>query len=416
MPHETSAQITILGAGPVGLEAALYGRYLGYQVSVFERGRIAENVRRWGHVRLFSPLAMNVSTLGAAAIEAHRPNERLPDGQMLLTGHELVDGYLAALAETDLLAGSIHEQTEVLAVGRDGLLKGERVGDPGRGEIPFRILTRHDGQESISRADIVLDTTGVFGNHNHLGSGGLPAVGELAVADDIEYGLPDLAGADREHFVDRHVLVIGAGYSAATNVTALASLSPDTRVTWVTRGASPPITRIADDRLAERDRLAEQANLLANDAAGPVTHREATLVESIAINDDATFTVTTSGQHAEELHVDRIIANVGYHGDRQLTRELQLHECYATGGPMKLAAALLGETSVDCLDQISPGPQTLDTSEPNFYVLGAKSYGRNSAFLMSLGRQQVRDVFQLITGRDTLDLYASVQPTYAGET
>src|SRR5207253_1022040 len=38
---------------------------------------------------------------------------------------------------------------------------------------------------------------------------------------------------------------------------------------------------------------------------------------------------------------DRVIANVGYTPDRDLYRELQVHECYATLGPMALAAALL---------------------------------------------------------------------------
>ena len=38
MAVDTPAKIAILGAGPIGLEAALYDRYLGYEVDVFERG------------------------------------------------------------------------------------------------------------------------------------------------------------------------------------------------------------------------------------------------------------------------------------------------------------------------------------------------------------------------------------------
>ena len=76
---------------------------------------------------------------------------------------------------------------------------------------------------------------------------------------------------------------------------------------------------------------------------------------------------------------------------------------------MKLAAALLGQNSPDCLDQTSCGPQTLINPEPNFYILGAKSYGRNSNFLVSVGLQQIREVFTIIGGREELDLYASVE-------
>ncbi|HVW37886.1 MAG TPA: FAD-dependent oxidoreductase, partial [Pirellulales bacterium] len=48
MAVDTPARIAILGAGPIGLEAALYARYLGYDVDIYERGRAAENLLRWG--------------------------------------------------------------------------------------------------------------------------------------------------------------------------------------------------------------------------------------------------------------------------------------------------------------------------------------------------------------------------------
>ena len=63
---------------------------------------------------------------------------------------------------------------------------------------------------------------------------------------------------------------------------------------------------------------------------------------------------------------------------------------------MKLAAALLGETSADCLSQSSHGAETLTNPEPGFFILGAKSYGRDSRFLIKVGLEQIRDVFSLI--------------------
>ncbi|MCI0460698.1 MAG: hypothetical protein L0Z62_27420, partial [Gemmataceae bacterium] len=59
----------------------------------------------------------------------------------------------------------------------------------------------------------------------------------------------------------------------------------------------------------------------------------------------------------------------------------------------------------DCLQQTGHGPDALLSPEPNFFILGAKSYGRNSHFLLRVGFEQVRDVFRLITGRATIDLY-----------
>jgi len=76
---------------------------------------------------------------------------------------------------------------------------------------------------------------------------------------------------------------------------------------------------------------------------------------------------------------------------------------------MKLAASLVGKGSDDCLKLSSCGPETLRNPEPNFYILGAKSYGRNSHFLLRAGFEQVREVFTLITGQAGLDLYKGVK-------
>ena len=69
---------------------------------------------------------------------------------------------------------------------------------------------------------------------------------------------------------------------------------------------------------------------------------------------------------------------------------------------MALAAALLasradaGDAPPDCLEQVSHGPETLKNPEPDFYILGAKSYGRNAYFLLRLGHQQIEDVMSLL--------------------
>jgi hypothetical protein len=44
--------------------------------------------------------------------------------------------------------------------------------------------------------------------------------------------------------------------------------------------------------------------------------------------------------------------------------------------------------------------------EPGFFILGMKSYGRNSAFLLQTGHEQIHDAFRLITEEPELDLYA----------
>jgi thioredoxin reductase len=421
MAVDTPARIAVLGAGAIGLEAALYARYLGYDVDLYERGDVAENVLRWGHVRLFTPWSQNVSPLALAALAAQDESWRPPAADCVLTGRQFAEQYLLPLAHSDLLVDGLHTRTEVVAVARPRQLKYDNVGVQAREDDDFRLLLRDDsGKESIATADVVIDASGTFGNHNWAGRSGIPSLGELAASEQIEYGLADILDRDRAKYAGKKVLLVGAGYSAATSVVSLAELAAAelcTEVVWITRkspvGAAGPIPMIDADRLAERDRLARAANDLANGASNAVDYRPGRMVEAIEHTPNNRLLVrlsieVDSGAPGEEIEVDRIIANVGYQGDNSIYRELQVHECYASGGPMKLAAALAGNKSADCLRQTSYGPQSLVTSEPDFYILGAKSYGRNSQFLLSIGHQQVRDLFTIIADRADLDLYQTI--------
>ena len=355
MHLEPPSRIAILGAGPCGLETGLYARYLGYQTTIYEQGEIAQAVREWGHVRMFSPFRMNRSPLGLAALQAQNPDSDAPSDNDLLTGHEWCERYLLPLATSDLLKDHIRTGTKVLSVGKQTLSKKENPTIPDRTQDPFRILIRDaQGQESIELAEAVIDTTGVWGQTNWLGPGGAPAIGEQRHAEAIDYRLPDFLGADREHFENRRTLVVGAGFSAATNVTSLADLANaarQTTIVWSTRRAGAadmgPLLEIADDKLPERARLTREANRLATDPDSPVQHWPETWVESLQYDPSRQQWSVGFGGACQDIEVfDQILANVGFRPDRDLYRELQIHECYATEGPIKLAATLYIRSSM----------------------------------------------------------------------
>ena len=396
-------RLAIIGAGPIGLEAALAGVRAGFDVQVFEQGLVAEHVRDWGHVTMFSPFGMNSSPEGRAAVGGDVPRE-----SALLTGKEFADRYLIPLSRTPELADRIYQESIVVGISRHRLTKSQQIGQPARADDPFRILVVNKAEERSATADVVFDCTGVYGQPNSAGAGGLPAVGESWALGLPEYRLPDCLGEDRASFAGKTTLVIGSGFSAATNVVALARLAreyPDTHVVWVTReGRNPPLPRIENDALPERDRLAAAANELAVDPDSPIDWRPGRVVEEIervfegpVVHFNVMLVNDSKGvERREQLRVDRIIANVGFRPDRSLYEELQVHECYATQGPIKLAAALLGEASSDCLAQTGHGVETLCNPEPGFFILGAKSYGRDSRFLINIGLQQIRDVIEFI--------------------
>src|SRR4051794_11691260 len=389
-------RIAILGAGPIGLEAGLAAHEAGSDFTVYEAaGRPGAYVRDWGHVRLFTPWDMNVS---------ERMRRALPDaptGHCLPTGVELAERLIDPLAASNALAGRIRCDTRVDAVAREGLLKHEEIASPERGARSFRLLVSDaSGRESVEHADVVIDCTGTYGNPNSLGDGGIPAPGERALEDRIERRLPRFEPEAGE-WASRTTLLTGAGHSAQTAARALAELArqaPGTRVIWAVRSNEPAWGAVQGDPLPERARLTEAAAELAGGASEAIEARLGYVTESLSPRGGRIAVTLRNGQ-AEEVEVDRVLALNGGVGDYSIYRQLQVHECYATSAPMKLSAALLGAGAGDCLEQQSHGPETLTNPEPGFFILGAKSYGRNSQFLMRIGWEQVSDVFGLITGR-----------------
>ena len=176
---------------------------------------------------------------------------------------------------------------------------------------------------------------------------------------------------------------------------------------WVWRSElETPFHEIADDPLPARAALAREGNRLARDPPSWLDvfpHGSVMSFERHGAVNHARL------EHRKEVRglgvpADRIIANTGYRPDFALERELQAHFCYASEGSMRLAAKLLG-SGPDCLSTPSVGPDAYRHPEPDFFVLGQKSYGRASNFLLAKGLEGVRDVFRIVEGDAELDLH-----------
>ena len=105
MAVDTPARIVVIGAGPIGLEAALYARFLGYwRWRSTSRGRVADNIVQAtaGDGAMATPWRMNVTSLGLAALRAQDTLWKPPSGDALLTGREWAAQYLVPLSQTDL--------------------------------------------------------------------------------------------------------------------------------------------------------------------------------------------------------------------------------------------------------------------------------------------------------------------------
>ena len=392
----TEPQIAILGSGPTGLEAALAAAERGLPFSLYEAApHVAGHIRSWGHVSLFTPWSMNVSPRMRAALEA--AGVEVPDGDGCPTGDELADRLLVPLAALPAIAPNLRLSSRVVAVGREGLLKHEEISSPARAAQPFRLLIADaDGNERIEHASVVIDTTGTYSNPNLLGDGGIPAAGELALDGEVRRDLPNFA--QESDWAGKTILLVGAGHSAQTAVRDLAKLAevaPGTRVIWAVRKAVHSCGADDSDVLPERGQLLREAAALANGGSPAVEVKPGVAIESLRRDGAKIEVALRSARGVETVAVDSILSLTGFVPDDRMYRQLQIHECYAFSAPMKLSAALLGAAGGggDCLSQTSHGADTLVNPEPNFYILGIKSYGRNTNFLMRVGWEQVGEVF-----------------------
>ncbi len=198
--------LAILGAGPIGLEAALAALDRGFDVHVFERGEVGAHALAWGHVRMFSPWRTNVGPASRAHLEAS--GRTMPDPEACPTGADLAEQILTPIAKLPELKDRVHTHAQVVHVSRRGLLKGDSPSGDGRRAMPFRILVRDPGgRENYLHAFSVIDATGVYGQPNWAGDGGIPARNELYLAPQMSYHVDDVLDLRRPRYAAKRTLL-----------------------------------------------------------------------------------------------------------------------------------------------------------------------------------------------------------------
>jgi thioredoxin reductase len=385
--------VAVIGAGPVGLAAAVHLIDRGIEPLIFEAGDgVGASVREWGHVRVFSPWEFNIDPVAEQWLNASRWTAPDPEGYP--TGTELVERYLEPLAELPPIAGRLHLSARVVGVGKLGL---DKLKDDGREEAPFELVVEEDGEERRYVARAVIDASGTWTRPNPLGAGGLPAAGERAHADRIAYGIPDVLGAERERYAGRRVLVVGSGHSAFNAILDLVALrdsEPATQIVWAIRGGAPgrKYGGGGDDQLPARGALGNAVRGLVEDG-------------SVALNSGfhtRVVTTTSTGRIAlsdgeRELVADEVIAATGLRPDLAMLGELRLDIDDRVEAARELAPLI--DPNLHSCGSVPPhGVDELSHPDAGIYMVGMKSYGRAPTFLLRTGYEQVRSVVAALAG------------------
>ncbi|MEO7323561.1 MAG: FAD-dependent oxidoreductase [Dokdonella sp.] len=389
----SSLPVVIIGAGPIGLAAAVHVRARGFTPLVLEAGSaVGAGMREWRHVRMFSPWEYNIDKRAGELLAAH--GWYAPDPAHFPTGREVVEQYLEPLAATPELASQIRVHARVVGVTKQ---RHDRMKNADREAAPFvvRYLDRAEEHELVAQA--VIDASGNSDRPNPIGASGIPALGEGAARDHVFYGMPDVLGTVRQHYAGKRVLVVGSGHSAFNVLTDLAQLSRETQGTqihWALR--RPSLRRVLgggeNDQLKERGRLGLRIATLVED--GVLQVHTSTFIDRIERADDG-WVAWSEGLALPA--VDEIIAATGFRPDLTILDEVRLDLDSGTQSPAALAPLI--DPNLHSCGTVRPhGAMELKHPDANLYVVGMKSYGRAPTFLLMTGYEQVRSVAAAIAG------------------
>jgi len=387
--------VAVIGTGPIGLAAIANLVERNIQPIIFEAGsKVAASMQDWGHVRLFTPWSFLVDPASQRLLEADG-KWSMPDEDQVPHAQELVDEYLIPFSNLPVVEPSIHLNHEVVSVARDGH---DRMKDGTRGDAAFLIVAKTPEGQKRYKVRAVIDASGTWTTPNPLGAAGVLADGEFEYQDKIRYGIPDILGSERSRYEGKRTLVVGSGHSAIGSVLSLSQLAdenPDTLVAWAVRrtNASRLWGGGSNDELAERGALGTRVHEAVH--SGKVALLQGLSISALREHPEGMMVVDVEGN--EQVVVDEIIVATGSRPDLAMLRELRLELDVPTEST-KALGPLIDPNHHSC-GSVSPhGVEELKHPEPDFFMVGMKSYGRAPTFLVRTGYEQVRSVVAELAG------------------
>lgn len=389
--------VAVIGAGPVGLAAAAHLAKNRIPFILLEAGsQIGANILTWGHIRLFSPWQYNIDK---AAKDLLRASGWIhPDLESLPTGLELVKQYLLPLSRVPEIKPFVHLNTKVLSIGRKDM---DKMKTANRESVPFVIHTESDREYKTFEAKAVIDATGTWGNPNPAVSSGIWLAEEKSLKEKIFYGIPEILGKERQRYANKHIAVVGGGHSAINALLDLAKLKetyPDTEILWMMRRQ-----RVEDAYGGEEKDALEARGLLGSRIHYLVDHQQLKVITPFRIQlvkkreDGIELAGDQNGTQKSYTGIDEMIVNTGSRPDFTIINELRTSIDTATES-VEAIAPLIDPNIHSCGTVRPHGEKELRQPEKNFYIVGAKSYGRAPTFLMATGYEQVRSVVSYISG------------------
>ena len=149
----------------------------------------------------------------------------------------------------------------------------------------------------------------------------------------------------------------------------------------------------ADDQLPARGALGVRAQQAVD--SGAVSLLTGFRIERFENHAEQVVVVAEDGRRIDD--VDRVVVLTGFRPDLSFLSEVRLDLDPTLQAPRRLAEEV-DPNIHSCGTVRATGALDLAQPEPDFYLLGAKSYGRAPTFLAMTGYEQVRSVVAMIAG------------------
>ncbi|RFU60152.1 NAD(P)-binding domain-containing protein [Bacillus sp. V59.32b] len=395
-PISKELPVAIIGAGPIGLAAAAHLAVKGQKFIILEAGtEIADNIRKWEHVRLFSPWPYNMDKAAKELLVRH--NWKEPNQVDLPTGKEVIAQYLEPLARLPEIEPSLFLNTVVVSISRKNIDKMKTIN---RGNQPFILFVEKENLTERIEAKAVIDASGTWSRPNPVNSEGIWTSEEKALNEHIYYGIPNLLGEKNSRYKGKRIAVVGGGHSALNTLIELAKLKesdPQTELIWIMRkrNVEEAYGGEGNDQLEARGELGTRIHQLVHSGiVHVITPFHVQQVKSLG--DSLLLTGENEGE-IRELKMDEIIVNTGSRPDFSFLSELRLSIDQTTESVVGIAPLI--DPNVHSCGTVRPhGEKELRHNEEGFYIVGMKSYGRAPTFLMATGYEQVRSIAAYLSG------------------
>ncbi len=393
----TNLPVAIIGAGPVGLAAAVHLLKGNQKFIIFESGKtVGTNILSWSHVKVFSSWEYNIDKLSEELLVEN--GIKIPNKKDVPLGKQLVKEYLKPLSEITEINQNLHLNTKVLSIGRKGL---DKMKNANRENLPFSIQVNENGDFKIYEAKAVIDASGTWQNPNPVGSGGVFAVGEKEYSHHFFYGMPDVTGTLLKRYANKSVLVVGGGHSAIGTVLALSDVQdkyPKTQIHWLLRkkNVSDVYGGQEADGFKARGALGIRIEKLV-DSGNINIHTPVFIHQFDKSYEQLTVKGTKNNQEFTLQNIDEVISNTGTRPDFSFLREIRFDVDASVESVPKLADLI--DPNIHSCGTVRPhGEAELRQKERDFYIVGMKSYGRAPTFLMATGYEQVRSIVAYMNG------------------